>query len=250
MEEGIKYDTTEGTPQGGLASPILANIYLHYVIDLWFEKCVRKRCRGAAFMVRYADDNVFCFENEVEAIAFYNVLPQRLNKFGLEMSTEKSKIIAFGRNARKKDDDDNDVAGGSKPETFDFLGFKHYCSKGRNGEFRVKRKTSSKKFRASLLRFKLWIQENRHMLTEMLMKKLGRKLQGYYQYYGITDNLTMLRRFFDEVKRHLFKNLNRRSQRRSHNWDNFPKLLVKHPLPRPKIYVNIFEFRKSTGHIM
>jgi group II intron reverse transcriptase/maturase len=203
MEEGIKYETTEGTPQGGLASPVLANIYLHYVIDLWFEKCVRTRCRGAAFMVRYADDNAFCFENEEEADAFYRALPLRLNKFGLEISTEKSKIIAFGRNASKSDDGSNNTTGDGKPETFDFLGFKHYCSKSRNGKFRVKRKTSGKKFRASLLRFKSWIQENRHMLTEELMKKLRRKLQGYYQYYGITDNIAMLRRFLDEVKRHL-----------------------------------------------
>lgn len=248
MEEGIKYDTTEGTPQGGVVSPVLANIYLHYVIDLWFEKCIRRQSQGAAFMVRYADDNVFCFENKGEAIAFYKILPERLNKFGLEISAEKSKIIAFGRKAGKKDDDD--APGSGKPETFDFLGFKHYCSISRNGRFRVKRKTSSKKFRASLLRFKQWIQGNRHMLTEKLMNKLRRKLQGYYRYYGITDNSPMLRRFFDEVKRHLFKNLNRRSQKRSHNWSNFPKLLVKYRLPKPKIYVNIYELRKSIGYIM
>ena len=250
MEEGIKYDTTEGTPQGGNISPIISNIYLHYVIDLWFEKCVRKQCRGAAYMVRYADDNTFCFESEEEAIAFYKVLPERLSKFGLEISAEKSKIIAFGRNARNKDNDDDGPTSGGKPETFDFLGFKHYCSKSRNGKFRVKRKTSSKKYRASLLRCKLWIQENRHMPSEMLMKKLGRKLQGYYQYYGITDNIEMVRKFLDEVKRHLYKNLNRRSQRRSYNWTNFPLFLKRYPLPKPRICVNIFELKKDTGYIM
>ena len=249
MEEGIKYDTIEGTPQGGLVSPVISNIYLHYVIDLWFEKYVRKQCLGAAFMVRYADDNIFCFESKAEANAFYKALPERLSKFGLEISAEKSKIIAFGRNARKKDHNDGNGSGG-KPETFDFLGFKHYCSKNRNGKFRVKRKTSSKKFRASLLRFKLWIQENRHMPMEVLMKKLGRKLQGYYQYYGITDNTEMMRKFLDELRRHLFKNLNRRSQIRSYNWGKFPLLLRKYPLPRPKIYVNIFELRDEIGYIM
>lgn len=251
LEEGIKYDTTEGTPQGGIISPIISNIYLHYVVDLWFEKCVRKQCRGAAYMVRYADDNIFCFENEKEANAFYKVLPERLSKFGLEISAEKSKIIAFGRNARKKDDDDDDgTTSGGKPETFDFLGFKHYCSKSRNGKFRIKRKTSSKKFRASLLRFKLWIQENRHMPSETLMKKLRRKLQGYYHYYGITDNSVMMRKFLEELRKHLFKNLNRRSQRRSYNWGKFPLFLKKYPLPKPKIYVNIFELKKDIGYIM
>lgn len=196
-----------------------------------------------------ATHHVFCFENKAEASAFYQALPERLGKFGLEISVEKSKIIAFGRNAKKKNHDDNNNGGG-KPETFDFLGFKHYCSKSRNGKFRVKRKTSNKKFRASLLRFKLWLQENRHMPTEMLMKKLGRKLQGYYQYYGITDNSEMMRKFLDELKRHLFKNLNRRSQIRSYNWDKFPLLLKKYPLPRPKIYVNIFELRNDKGYIM
>ena len=250
MEEGIRYDTTEGTPQGGVCSPILANIYLHYVIDLWFDKIVRRTCRGAAYMVRYADDIIFCFQYENEAKAFYQALPERLAKFGLELSLEKSKIIRFGRRAKGKPRDKGNNNGGGKPETFDFLGFKHYCSKSCNGKFRVKRKTSNKKFRASLLRFKLWLQKHRHMLTELLIKELGRKLQGYYRYYGITDNYLMVRRFYEEVKKQLFKNLNRRSQIRNRNWDNFPLLLNKYPLPRPKVYVSIFELRGDIGYIM
>lgn len=250
MEEGVKYDTTEGTQQGGSASPVLSNIYLHYVIDLWFEKIVRKRCRGVAYMVRYADDNIFCFKYEEEAKAFYRALPERLGKFGLELSAEKSKIIAFGRNAGKKDGDDSGTSGSGKPETFDFLGFKHYCSKSRKGKFRVKRKTSNKKYRASLHRFKLWLYKNMHTPTEVLMKKLVRKLQGHFQYYGITDNTDMLRKFIDEIKRYLFKSMNRRSQKRSYNWDNYPLLLEKYPLPRPKIHVNIYELKDDIGYIM
>ena len=245
METGLRYETTEGTPQGGLVSPVLANIYLHYVIDLWFDKCISKQCQGASYMVRYADDNVFCFEREDEARAFYKALSTRLNKFGLEISEEKSKIIAFGRKAGKKDDN-----GGGKPETFDFLGFTHYCSKGNNGRFRVKRKTSNKKYRASLLRCKLWIQKNRHLPKVSIMEALGRKLQGYYRYYGITDNREMVSNFLDEVKRYLFKNLNRRSQRRSYTWDKFVLFFKKYPLPRPKTYVNIFELSKNIGYIM
>ncbi|NLJ55806.1 MAG: hypothetical protein GX334_02025 [Firmicutes bacterium] len=126
-----------------------------------------------------------------------------------------------------------------------FLGLPHYCSIGANGRFRVKRKTSRKKFRASLLRVKLWIQKNRHMLKAELMKMLGRKLQGHYQYYGITDNSKMLSKFLDEVKRQLFKNLNRRNQRRSYTWDKFVLFLRKYPLPRPKIHFNIFERRTN-----
>jgi hypothetical protein len=245
MESGIRYDTVTGTPQGGIISPILANVYLHYVVDLWFEKVIRKQCRGAAYMVRYADDHIFCFQHENEAKAFYEEFPKRLGKFGLELSPEKSKIIAFGRKA-SMNDDDND----GKPETFDFLGFTHYCSKSLKGKFRVKRKTSNNKYRASLLRCKLWIQKNRHQPKEELMKSLGLKLQGYYRYYGITDNSIMLRKFQEEVKRHLFKNLNRRSQRRSYTWDKFQLFLKKYPLPKPKIHVNIFDLRTELGYIM
>jgi len=251
IEDRIKYNTVEGTPQGGLVSPVLSNIYLHYVIDVWFEKFVRKQCWGAAYMVRYADDNIFCFQSKNEAEAFYGALQERLGKFGLEISIEKSKIIAFGRKAGNKDNHGNGTrGGGSKPDTFDFLGFTHYCSKSRNGKFRVKRKTSRKKYRASLLRVKQWIQENRHLPTKTLMKILGLKLMGYYRYYAITDNIEMVKKFLDEVRRHLFKNLNRRSQNRSHNWDKYQLLLRKYPLPRPKICVNIFELRKGISYIM
>ncbi|GAB6172390.1 hypothetical protein JCM15765_18680 [Paradesulfitobacterium aromaticivorans] len=164
-----------------------------------------------------------------------------------------SKIIAFGRyaaqTAQHKDVAGNDRKGG-KPETFDFLGFTHYCSIGANGRFRVKRKTSRKKFRASLLRIKLWIQKNRHLPKDEIIKMLGRKLRGHYQYYGITDNSEMLSNFLDEVKRHLFKNLNRRSQKSSYTWDKFVLFLKRYPLPRPKIYFNVFEKRANVRQLL
>ena len=198
MDAGERHETTEGVSQGGQASPVLANIYLHYVIDLWFEKRIRKQCKGSAYMVRYADDAVFCFQFEAEAREFYVALADRLTQFGLEISKEKSKIIAFGQYATKRAKDKDGKSG--KPETFDFLGFTHYCSTRQDGSFHVKRKTSNKKYRASLLRVKLWIKENRHLPKKILMDALRRKLLGNYRYYGITDNTRALSSFRQEVK--------------------------------------------------
>ncbi len=200
-------------------------------------------------MVRYADDNVFCFQFEEEAKAFYEAITERLKQFGLEISKEKSKIIAFGRKAEETNNDKGGHGGG-KPETFDFLGFTHYCSKDSNGKFRVKRKTSRKKYRASLLRLKQWIRENRHMPKAILMETLSRKLLGYYRYYGITDNRDMVKDFLDEAKRYLFKYLNRRSRRRSYTWDKFVLFLKRYPLPKPKMYVSIFELRRHISYIL
>lgn len=233
MEAGKEYDTTEGTPQGGVISPVLANVYLHYVLDLWFEKAVRRSCRGEAYMVRYADDFVCCFEREGEARAFLQALKQRLGAFGLELAEGKTRIIAFGRRVGK---------GPDKPDTFDFLGFTHYCGTSRSGGFRVKRKTSGKKYRASLHKCQAWLRKNRHMKATELIGKLQRKLSGYYRYYGITDNIEMVRSFHYEVQKLLFKWLNRRSQRRSLTWQEYDKYIAK-CLPRPKIWVNIYQPR-------
>ncbi len=216
IEAGIEYDTPEGTPQGGPCSPILGNIYLHYVIDLWFEKRVRKNCRGKAYMVRYADDSVFCFQFEEDAKEFYSQMIERLRQFNLEVADEKTKIIFLN----KEDDDENGNGGeGCKQNnSFDFLGFTHYIGKDKNGAKRVKRKTSKKKYRTSLLRCKEWIRKNRHMPSKDFMKKMKVKLQGYIRYYGITDNRHAVSNFIDEIKRLIFKWLNRRSQRKSFDW--------------------------------
>lgn len=185
MEAGISYETYEGTPQGGPSSPILGNIYLHYVIDIWFEKHIRKICRGKAYMIRYADDNVFCFQHEIEAKKFYATLKERLRKFNLEIAENKSKIISLG-----KDDNDNDKNGngGNKSNSFDFLGFTHYGHTDENGRLKVKRKTSKKKYRKSLMKCKTWIKDNKHMPTREFMKKLRIKLNGHIRYYGVTGN--------------------------------------------------------------
>jgi len=246
MDRGRLNPTTEGTPQGGLVSPVLANVYLHYVLDLWFEKAVRKGCQGDAYMVRYADDFVCCFQYEEEAKVFYQALVTRLKRFNLEIAEDKTKIIPFGQYA----EDQCKREGNNKPPTFDFLGFTHYCSKSMKGRFRVKRKTSKKKYRASLLKCKEWISQNRNMPASELMEKLRTKLLGYYRYYGVTDNIIMVRNFMKEVRSMLFKWLNRRSQRKSFDWPKYVLFLKRFPLPRPKIYVNVYELRTDIGYIL
>jgi len=236
MEAGNVYDTPEGTPQGGVVSPILANVYLHYVLDLWFEKAVRKWCKGEAYIIRYADDFICCFEHESEARAFYAMLIERLKKFNLEIAEDKTRILAFGRKAMS----DNNENGPGKLGTFDFLGFTHYCGKSQNGNFRVKRKTSRKKLRASLTRLKDWLRKNRTIPAKELMKALNRKLQGYYNYYGVTDNIGMLEEFVHQNSKILYKWLNRRSQKKSFNWRTFnTSFLRRYPLAKPKIKMNL-----------
>jgi len=242
MEAGIQHDTPKGTPQGGPASPIFGNIYLHYVIDLWFDKIVREHCKGKAYMVRYADDSVFCFEYEQDAQRFYKALINRLDKFNLEVAEEKTKIIEL-----KKDQDDKDDHGDNN---FDFLGFTHYVGKDKNGNKRVKRKTSKKKYKAGLLRCKEWMKKNRMIPTKDFMKIIKAKIQGHCNYYGVTDNLRAVGNFIDECKRLIFKWLNRRSQRKSFDWNKFNLFLKKYPLPRPKTYVRIFDYGAGSSYLL
>ena len=246
MEQGKYYKTDTGTPQGGLISPILANLYLHYVLDLWFERLVRKKCKGQAYMVRYADDFVCCFQNYDDAQKFYQALKSRLKKFNLEIAEEKSKIIPFGRFA----EENSKRRGKGKPQTFDFLGFTHYCSKSRNRTFRVKRKTNKKKMRNKLKESNEWMKTNRHKDIHDIVNRLRRSLTGYYNYYCITDNITTVNKFRGVVIKQFFKWMNRRSQRKSFSWDKFQLFLNKFPLPKPKVKVNIYELRNHISYIL
>lgn len=246
IEDGKTYATDSGTPQGGLISPIIANLYLHYVLDLWFEKIIREHCKGQAYMVRYADDFVCCFQFEEEAQLFYRALIERLKKFDLEVAEDKTKIIPFGRFASERCKDD----GMKKPETFDFLGFTHYCSKSQKGNFRVKRKTIAKKMRAKIIQCKEWLKANRHKSIMEIMKSLSRSLKGYYNYYCITDNSNTVNNFMDKVRSLLFKWMNRRSQRKSFNWDKFILFMRKFPLPKPSVKVSIYDLRKEISYIL
>jgi RNA-directed DNA polymerase len=245
MEEGKYFDTDRGTPQGGVISPILANVYLHYVLDLWFHKVVKKHCKGQAFMVRYADDFVCSFQYESDAKDFYSALIKRLQMFNLEVAEAKTKIITFGRQAEKEGKDNNQ----GKPPTFDFLGFTHYCSKSKSGRFRVKRKSSRKKVNAKLKQQKEWLKTHRITDIKDIMARMNRSLKGYYNYYCITDNLPEVRTFVERIKQLLFKWMNRRSQRKSFTWDKFNLFLKKYPLPTPKIRVNIYDLKQDISYI-
>lgn len=236
MEDGAFEASDHGTPQGGVISPILANVYLHYSLDLWFTRVFQKSCHGQSRLIRYADDFVVCFQFEDEAIRFRGELDERLAKFGLEIAPEKTKIIEFGPCAETKA-----KRGGGKPQTFDFLGFTHYCGKTKDGRrFRMKRITSRKKFTAKVRMFRDWLKANRTLPTRELMGKVASKLQGHFNYYGVTDNTRGIKKFAFEVRRLLFKWLNRRGKRGCMNWEKFELFLKKFPLPCPRIKVNLF----------
>lgn len=233
MEEG-KYQTTdEGVIQGGNLSPVLSNIYMHYMLVLWFYQEVKPKMEGQCWLVAYADDFVCCFQKKQEAKNFYQMLKARVNQFDLELEESKTRLIGFGRFAEEN-------AKPGKAETFDFLGFTHYCSKGKNGKFRVKRKTSKKKFREKIRNIKEWIRTNRVLPMKEIMRTVKAKLIGHYNYYGITDNYPMLNKYFYEVKYLLLKWLNRRSQKKSYTLQGFADMLKYYPLPRPAIKVNIY----------
>lgn len=236
MEDGELLVSDEGAPQGGTISPLLSNLYLHYTLDIWFEKVFRKSCAGFARLIRFADDFVVCFQRGEDAERFREELVKRLGKFNLEVEPSKTKVIKFGRFAAKRA-----AAKGEKPETFDFLGFTHYCSTKRDGTgFRVKRAIASKKFTAKLAAFKDWLKKSRTMKTAELWDNAKAKLRGHYAYYGVTDNTQGIKRFSHEVKNLLFKWLNRRGKRGCLNWQKFNKMLELFPLPEPRIKVSMY----------
>lgn len=238
MENGKFLESEKGTPQGNGASPVLANIYLHYVLDTWFNIIIKRKFEGEAHLIRYCDDFVCCFQTKAEAEQFYEMLIERFEKFGLELALEKTKILEFGRFAKQS----RTRRGLGKPETFDFLGFTFYCSENRKKEyFRCKVKTSKKKFRSKVKRIKEWIKYNRIMPVGEMIKSLNRKLRGHYQYYGVTDNTKSVKSYLNVVTWTLYKWLNRRSQKRSYTADTFFNGLLKTlPLLEPKINISLF----------
>jgi len=228
MEEGIYTESDKGTPQGGLVSPILANIYLHYVLDLWFQLDIKVRSKGEAYIIRYADDFVCCFEFEEDAKRFYQELIERLKKFNLELAEDKSKIIPFGKKTKEN------------KETFDFLGFTHKDSKGLKGYYKVLHSTSQKKLKVKRALAKQWIRKNRHLPIVNIIKRLNIKLIGHYRYYGITDNYSRLKNFRNYIKYQLYKILRRRSQKDKTTLEKFYKILEYNPLAEPKIYFSLW----------
>ena len=236
MENGQYIKSEYGTPQGSILSPVLANIVMYYGIILYIER-IKKTSKGYVEIINYADDMILCFQYEKEAEEVYKNLKERLNKLGLEFAEDKTRLIEFGRfaeeNQKKKI--------GSKSKTFNFLGFTHYCSKSKQGKFRVKRKTAKKKLSQKLVAFNKWMKEMRNKTLGQIFKTIERKLVGYYNYYGITDNIESLIKYWNEIRRIMFKWLNRRSNRKSYTWEGFQQLIDIMKLSKPSIKVNIYK---------
>lgn len=234
--EDYRYEKTEeGSGQGSVCSPIIANIYMHYVLVWWFKEKMQPSFRGYSGLTVYADDFVVVFQYKDDAERFYEHLKKRMEHFGMALEENKTRLIEFGRFAEERC-----AKKGRKPQTFTFLGFTHYCSHGRNGKFRVKRKTSKKKFAKKCKEVHRIIRDMRTRRLAVIIKKMNQILVGYYHYYGITDNIDSLRNFRRQMRKSLFKWLNRRSQKKSYTWEQFDDMLRTYPLAEPKIYVSVY----------
>ena len=237
MEAGEYHTTEEGSSQGNIISPLLANIYMHHVLILWFRETYTKRGSGDSFLVNYADDYIAGFEKKWEAEKYYREMQERLWKYGLEIERSKSRLIEFGRYAKER----RKRKGKGKPETFDFLGYTFYCGESRKGKFVVKAKTSGKKFPMKLKELKKWLRGRLTKPVKETMETLNRKLTGHYRYYGVTYNIPMLIKYHYYAVKLLYRMMNRRSQKRSYNWEGFREMLKYYPLAYPKRYVNLYE---------
>ena len=225
LEEGRVSYPDAGSPQGGVASPLLANVYLHYVLDVWVHEVVLPRLKGQAFLIRYADDFVMAFPNEQDAHRVQEVIPQRFAKYGLTVHPDKTRLIRFGRPRRR------DVPRADRPGTFDFLGFTHYWGPSRQGAWIIKRKTASSRLRRAVQAISLWSQRNRHQPVSEQHTTLCQKLRGHCGYYGITGNSSQLNSFRTAVTHVWYKWRSRRKRKPRPTWAWFTRLLERFPLP-------------------
>ncbi len=229
--EGNKLLVSEtGTGQGQPISPLLANIYLHHVLDVWFEEVVKPRLKGEAYEVRFADDAILCFQNKEDAEKVMSVLPKRFEKYGLTLHPEKTRLIEFGRNAAR-----NAKEQGKRPETFDFLGFKHVCARSRKGKFAVHGRTIAKRLRRGLKAVTGWCKQHRHEPVSQQQKALNAKLRGHYQYYGRPTNYRSIWQFYRRVRRIWREWLGRRTRGRPLKWERYQAILRQYPLLLPRI---------------
>lgn len=236
IDQGEYKPGEEGTAQGNIISPLLANIYMHYVLMLWFKAITKKKAKGECFLVAYADDFIAGFQHKWEAEEYYRELQERMKKFGLELEGSKSRLLEFGRYAEER----RKARGEGKPETFDFLGFTFYCGKSREGKFCVMPKTSRKKFKQKVKSMREWLRKRLTAPLKNTMEMLNRKLVGHYRYYGVTHNGEMLKKYHFIVTHLLLKMMNRRSQKKSYTWEGFRMMLKHYPMAQPKIYYSLY----------
>jgi RNA-directed DNA polymerase len=229
---GITYPDA-GSPQGGVVSPMLANLYLHEVLDTWFDREVKPRLSGKAYLLRYADDAVLLFAKEEDARRVLAVLPKRFGKYGLTLHPDKTRLVEFRRPDRRSPPSGGGAS--ERPGTFDLLGFTHFWGVSRAGKWIVKRKTAKDRFRRAVQRIVIWCREHRHDVVRAQWQALVRKLRGHYEYYGITGNSDGLRRFLNVATHAWRKWLSRRSQRARMSWERMRKLLERYPLPPARI---------------
>jgi len=241
LEEGQWRRTSAGSPQGGVISPLLANVYLHYVLDEWFEQEVKPRLKGEAFLIRYADDFVIGFKREDDAHRVQAVLPKRFDRFGLSLHPDKTRLVPFRRPLGSPRGGKAAGAG-----TFDLLGFTHYWAASRQGRWVVKRKTAASRVRRASRTIARWCRANRHRPVAVQHAELSRKLRGHYQYYGITGNYRSIARFMYEVRRTWYKWLGRRNSEH-YPWSRYERLLARYPLPLPRVVHSVYSRSESVA---
>jgi group II intron reverse transcriptase/maturase len=239
LEDGEVHPNLEGTPQGGSISVLLSNLYLHYVLDLWFEHVVKPRLRGEAYLVRYIDDFVVCFQYRSDALRFQEVLRNRLGKFALTLEPTKTKLVEFGRFA----DRHAEKRGRRRPETIYFLGFTLYCTRNQKGNYKVGFRTEKTRFRRSLYNLRELMRRMRHLPVKEQVINLNRVLRGHYAYYGIAGNFRALQRVHRYVERYWRKMLSRRSRKGVVRWKVFHRLKERYPLQRPKLRLPFEKFQ-------
>jgi len=238
MEDGRIEKSEVGIPQGGSISVLLSNLYLHYVLDLWFEKAVKPKLRGESYLIRYIDDFILCFQYKEDADRFRQALEQRLMKFSLRLEPTKTRLVRFGRFSSKG------TKGEGKPETVYFLGFTHFCTINRNGRFMVGRKTEKNRLKCSIKKITDKMKEMQHWPTKEQTDKINEMLCGHYNYYGMGGNLKSLQKVYRIVERYWWKMLCGRSWRGYIRWSVFLEIQKGFPILRPRIHIPLVEMKQ------